>query len=64
MQSSCSKVYLSVRHVAERFDVSVNTIWRWAALNPEFPNPVKFGAGCSRWRLSDLVEFEASREAR
>ena len=64
MQPSAHKTYLSVRHVAERFDVSVNTVWRWAALNPQFPKPVKLGPGCSRWKLSDLVEFETVREKR
>lgn len=58
---SSSKTYLSVRHVADRFDVSPNSIWRWTANNPEFPKPIKLGPGCTRWRLSDLLAFERRR---
>jgi predicted DNA-binding transcriptional regulator AlpA len=64
MRNTPDNRYLSVRHVAERFDVSVNTVWRWAALNPRFPKPIKLGPGCSRWRLADLAEFETSVETR
>jgi len=60
---SSSKTYLSVRHVADRFDVSPNTIWRWTATNPEFPRPIKLGPGCTRWLLAELEAYEASREA-
>lgn len=48
--------YLSVKSVAQRFDVSVNTIWRWVR-NGEFPAPVKF-SGTTRWREKNLIDFE------
>ncbi len=48
--------YLSVKSVAQRFDVSVNTIWRWAR-NGKFPAPVKF-SGTTRWREKNLIDFE------
>lgn len=48
--------YLSVKSVAQRFDVSVNTIWRWAR-NGEFPAPVKF-SGTTRWKEMDLIDYE------
>ena len=62
-QSSTQKTYLSIRHVAERFDVSVNTIWRWTASSPTFPQPIKFGTGCTRWKLADLEAFEGRQAA-
>lgn len=27
----------------------------------KFPNPVHFGPGATRWRLSEIVRFEAAR---
>jgi prophage regulatory protein len=54
--------YLTVSEVAQRLGISVNTTWRWARQRQDFPHPVKIGPGCTRWRLSDLVSFEASLE--
>lgn len=49
--------YLSVRSVAQRFDISVNTVWRWVR-NKMFPAPVKLSDKCTRWRESDLIDYE------
>ena len=57
------KTYLSVRHVADRLDVSPNTIWRWTSSNPEFPKPVKLGPGCTRWRLREARHLAIARLA-
>lgn len=53
---SKSNRYLSVKSVAQRFDISENTVWRWVR-NGEFPAPVKF-SGTTRWREEDLIEYE------
>lgn len=50
--------YLTVRDVAERFAVSVQTVWRWSKGSPSFPRPIKLCEGTTRWRMSDLVRFE------
>lgn len=50
--------YLTVRDVAQRFAVSVQTVWRWAKERPEFPKPVELSLGTTRWRMSDLIAFE------
>lgn len=50
--------YLTVRDVAQRFAVSVQTVWRWAKERPEFPKPVELSPGTTRWRMSDLIAFE------
>lgn len=50
--------YLSVRQVADRFSVSVQTVWRWKKESPEFPQPVLLSPGTTRWRMSDLAAFE------
>jgi prophage regulatory protein len=52
------KTYASVQSVARRYDVSANTIWRWAR-EGNFPPPVKLGVRSTRWRLSDLEAWEA-----
>ena len=52
--------YLSDRQLAERYHVSRPTIWRWVR-KESFPVPISLTAGCTRWRLTDIEEFEASR---
>lgn len=55
----CKERYLSDRLVAKRYAVSRATIWRWVATMPKFPKPVKVSPGASRWKISELVNFEA-----
>lgn len=56
--TKCTEQYLSDRQVALRFDISKATVWRWHDNNPDFPRRIKLSPGTSRWRLSDLVQFE------
>lgn len=60
-----SNVYLSVTKVAGILGVSASTVWRWAREDGgSFPKPVRLSAGCTRWRLADVMAFAASpREA-
>ncbi|WP_429886458.1 helix-turn-helix transcriptional regulator [Geoalkalibacter halelectricus] len=51
--------YLSVRDVAQRYGVSVATIWRWTAANI-FPQPVKLNFS-TRWRMKDLLDWEVEQ---
>lgn len=55
--ASSENSYFSVQSVARRYEVSVNTIWRWAR-DGVFPQPVNLGLRCTRWRLSDLEAWE------
>jgi prophage regulatory protein len=48
---------VTVRHVARRFGVSPSSIWRWVKRG-KFPEPVRLGENCTRWRMSDLHEWE------
>lgn len=50
--------YVTDTALAERFQVSRATIWRWAQTR-RFPDPIKFSAGCTRWRLADVEEWES-----
>lgn len=59
----CKEQYLSDRQVAVRFDISKATVWRWHDNNPDFPRRIKLSPGTSRWKLSELVQFEAKMQA-
>jgi len=54
-------INVPVREVAQRHSVSVSTIWRWVNKG-QFPKPIKLSPGCTRWRISDIQEWEASKE--
>ena len=54
--------YLSDKKVSERYDVSRATVWRWVR-DGSFPEPIKLTAGCTRWKESDLEEWESSKGA-
>lgn len=49
--------YLTVTQVAQRYEVSTDTIWRWARTG-ELPKGVKVGPNATRWRMSDLARHE------
>jgi prophage regulatory protein len=51
--------YLTVKEVAHRYGVCRQTLWRWEK-NKKFPPRVKLSATTARWRLSDLIAFEAT----
>lgn len=57
MNTSSKTLYLSVDQVAARFGVSKDTIWRWKR-EGAFPTAVKLGGTTTRWRLSDIEEWE------
>ena len=54
-------LYVSDKQVADRYGVSRETIWRWKR-EGDFPKAVKLSRGMTRWRISDLEEWERSRE--
>lgn len=53
--------YLSDKHLAERYEVARATIWRWVR-EGKFPSPFKI-QGCTRWKLSDIEQWEEKQEA-
>ena len=48
--------YLTDKAVAERYSIARSTVWHWES-NGMMPKPVKLN-GSTRWRLSDLEEWE------
>ena len=55
--------YLTVDQVAERYNTSKASIWRWTKTNASFPQPIKIGPNCTRWSLEDLLAHEAHLKA-
>jgi len=58
MKPTTENLYLSVNQVATRFGVSKDSIWRWRR-DGEFPAPVKLGGRTTRWRMSDIEDWES-----
>ncbi|OOY07356.1 hypothetical protein BMI89_17950 [Thioclava sp. F36-7] len=54
-------MFLNDKEVGARYGVTRLTIWRWARVDPTFPQPVKLSPQCSRWRIADLEEWEAAK---
>ena len=54
-----STQYLTDRSLAARYEVARSTIWRWLK-EGQLPQPVKL-AGSTRWRLSDLEQWEQNQ---
>src|SRR5690606_24149560 len=52
---------LTVRDVARHCTVSCATIWRWVKGTNGFPQPLRFAPGTTRWRLHDVMAWQASR---
>lgn len=43
--------------IAERYDISRSTIWRWVK-EDRFPRPIKLGPASTRWLITDLEAWE------
>ena len=56
-----TRLFLSDVQVAARYAVSRTTIWRWSK-ETDFPDPVRLGPGTTRWRLSELEDWERKRQ--
>jgi prophage regulatory protein len=55
-----SSIYVSDAQIANRYEVSRNTIWRWVR-NKTFPAPIKLSPGCTRFKLADVEAWEAAK---
>lgn len=52
--------YLKLDEILCRYRLGESTWYKWVAKG-KAPAPVKFGRA-SRWKMGDLLEWEASRE--
>lgn len=60
MATNSISTYISDKQLAERYDVSRATIWRWVH-SRNFPKPTRLSPGCTRWKLSDAEAWEAAK---
>lgn len=58
--SNTSSALVPVKRVATMLSVSVATVWRWNAAGG-FPAPLKIGPNATRWRVSEVEAWIASR---
>ena len=52
-----------VKALGAILDAGNSTIWRRAKTEPDFPQPIRLGAKCTRWRVGDIRAFIAARTA-
>lgn len=58
------RIYLTDTQIAGRYGNHRSWSWRMLKADPNFPKPVKLSPGCTRWRLSDVEEWEAMMAAK
>lgn len=56
--TKCQETFLSDIEVAKRYGVSRASVWRWVKNDPKAPKPIKLSPGTTRWKLSELIQFE------
>jgi predicted DNA-binding transcriptional regulator AlpA len=52
--------YVSDKYLSNRFEVSRATWWRWVR-EGDAPKPYRFTSQCTRWKLSEVLDWEASQ---
>jgi len=57
-----SDIYLTDEQLAARYGVHRTTPWRWLKSDKAFPRPIRLSAGCTRWRLSEVLAWEKHRQ--
>ena len=53
----------TVKVLAAVTDSGVSTVWRHAALDPDYPKPIKLSKRATRFRVGDIREYIKSRRA-
>ncbi len=60
MNTPAKVYYLRDTDLAERYNVSRNTVWRWHR-EGRIPSPIRLAPQSTRWKLAELEAWEASR---
>ena len=56
-----TETYLTDRQLATRYGVGRSSIWRWVREGTTFPKPYSLAERITRWKLSDIEAWEASK---
>lgn len=56
-----TETYLTDLQLAARYSVHRSTIWRWISSDARFPPPINLSPGCTRWKLSQIEEWEKTK---
>ena len=56
-------MYTNDQGLAARLSVSRQTIWRLVKSDLTFPKPIRLTPGCTRWLLSEVEAWEASKRS-
>lgn len=56
------QVYYSDAQLAERYQVSRSTIWRWTARG-HLPPPVQLSPGTTRWLKNEIEHRDAQKQS-
>ena len=56
-----NKLYMSVKSVAERYEIGCSTVWYWTKIG-KLPKPHKYGANTTRWDSEELDESDKKRK--
>lgn len=57
MKNHRPRKWASDKTLADYFDVSRNTIWRWTK-DGKLPKPEKIGENCTRWDFDKIEALE------
>ena len=54
--------YVSVVTLCQRYEVTRPTVWRWVR-EGLLPEPYRFNSHVTRWRLSEVLDYENKKLA-
>jgi hypothetical protein len=61
IESIEGELYYDAHFLARRYHVHPMTIWKWRSKHV-LPAPVRLAANTTRWRGSDILDFELKRQ--
>ena len=63
MVNDMNRIYISDTQFGQRIGSCRQTAWRLLKSDPTFPKPFRLTPGCTRWLLSEVEAWEASKRS-
>jgi predicted DNA-binding transcriptional regulator AlpA len=57
------KALIAVKALAAVLDKGISTVWRNTHTDPDFPQPIRLSAGCTRFMVGDIRAYLAKKVA-